>query len=124
MCYRVPDAPSSKEASSDEKLSRKRPLPSLTEPMTCALCEQSVPFERDHSRKELVCTCCGAVVEASDATHHPFKLPLPLHLTMPQDSHGSLCEMAALPSKQEPASVGTILGALGLRDTSVSPTES
>lgn len=90
--------------------------------MTCALCEQSAPFELDDSRNELVCTCCGAVVEGNDSSRQPFKLPLPMHLHMPEDTHGSVYETATLSDKQGPSALGTILGAL--RDTSVSPTES
>ena len=76
-------------SSSAASASRKRSIAVLTEAMTCALCEQHCAFERCPDSGELVCTSCGAVVEAHDKRHQPFKLPLQMHLYMAADVEGA-----------------------------------
>lgn len=63
----------------------------MTEIMMCGLCSQLATFEYVKANDELVCTCCGCIIDAmSDAGQRPFKLPLAQHIYTPQDFIGSM----------------------------------
>ena len=81
----------SSDHSADKAPKRLRHTPVMTEVMVCGLCEQQTNFEFVEADDELVCTSCGAVIDAmSDESHRPLKLPLQLHVYTQQDFVGSI----------------------------------
>ena len=85
---------------------RKRPAAEMTELMVCSLCEARCRFVHEEADEaandELICTNCGAVVDAmSDRNHRPFRLPLQAAVYAPPDFE----EMSML--TKEPAAAST-----------------
>ena len=84
---------------------RKRTVEICDELALCGVCEQTAEFERDLSG-ELVCTCCGVVVEDQDAAHlQPFKLPKANQNQMPktETTIGRSCASASIAIGRPPS---------------------
>ena len=99
----------SSHAVTQQKLSTPRQQPNgcrgrkrhFSQMMVCALCEQEAIFEHSPTSREVVCTCCGAVIEQQDKRHMPFKLPMPMHLHLSADLEGSLLTASKGPTAMD-----------------------